>query len=372
MVKKKYISYFRERELQQEGEYLRGRISNALSKNISYERAPQFFDEAEIRERDKELIELSDLKETDAMLSIDRRNKPVYLTPMQTRIIYALSFGISQEMGEEDVKEKIQNPRKGGNQITRIFNVTALSSFIFGSARAKYKEQIIREIYRISKVKQVQTFESGDHKIRITCPLINIGFTIEDLSKDKVDNLDLIEITFGSIFFFELDKRFSYITPKLFEVWRRNGRGTELFSALLNSILSVYWFHKNAAEKAEENVRKENKGLPKAELDEMIAERRKRAMSYELNVTRIKERVTIDYESKRSYKARFWEELRNAIEGFKELGLIDEAIIQKGAKDQEKVIFVLSERYSFAIKEDETAIRLLSAPTDSEDTISPY
>ena len=89
-------------------------------------------------------------------------------------------------------------------------------------------------------------------------------------------------------------------------------------------------------------------------------------MTYELNVASIKNRVTTDYDSKRSYKARFWIDLDNAIDGFKELDLISEAIVQRGARGQEKVTFILSESYNFAEKQDSTTLLLEDKTDDNE------
>lgn len=347
-----------------------GRIANALSKTIAYERTPSLFDEAEITDRDKDLKELQELKEVDISLCIERKDKPVVLTSYQSRIVHALSFAISQEIEtSEDVKKKIQNATAKGNTIQRNVNVTALSSLIFGSSRQRYKEIIIREIYNLAKVRQVQIIGTGDNQVKLTAPLIMIGRTMEDLSPEKRNNLDVIEVFFGGAFFYGLSNRFAVITPKLFEVWGKKGRATELFSVLLSSIFSVYWHYRQAASKAEERVRKDwsKQKLPKTELDKEIAEARRTAMTYELNISSIKQRITTDYDSQRSYKARFYSDLQNAIDGFKELDLIKEGIIQRGAKGQEKVIFVLSETYNFAEKQIEApATPLLEERSDNE------
>lgn len=347
----------------------KGRIANALSKTIAYERTPSLFDEAEIADRDKELKQLQELKENDVALCIDRRNKPVVLSSYQSRIVHALSYAISQEIDtSEDVKKKVQNATKSGNTIQRSVNITALSSLIFGSTRKRYKEIVIREIYNLARIRQVQILGSGDDKVKLTAPLIMVGRTMEDLSPEKRNNLDFVEIYFGGAFFYGITNRFAVITPKLFEVWGKGGRGTELFSVLLSSIFSVYWHYRQAANKAEERVRndKANKNLPKEELNDIIADARRNAMTYELNVASIKNRVTTDYDSKRSYKARFWIDLDNAIDGFKELDLISEAIVQRGARGQEKVTFILSESYNFAEKQDSTTLLLEDKTDDNE------
>lgn len=331
-----------------------GRISIALSKIISYERTPTLFDEEYIKELDKDLKELRELKSVDILLCIDRRNKPVVLTTYQNRIIHALSFAISKELKtSEPIRKKVKDAIQPNNIITRVVDITALTFLIFGSARQRYKEIVIKELFNLSKVRQIQILGSGENKIRITAPLINIGKTVEDLSPDKRNNLDYIEVMFGSVFFYELSNRFTIITPKLFEVWRKSGRATELFSTLLSSLLAVWWYCSQAANKAEETEKKkyETNKISKKELKEAIADARQKAMTYELNVSSIKKKVTTNYDNNSVMKKKFRIDLQNAIDGFKELDLIKDARIQKGTKGQEKVIFVLSETYSSNIKE---------------------
>lgn len=348
----------------------KGRISNVLSTNIAYKRTPDLFDTEEIKNRDKYLEEMEKLRETDAMLCIDRRNKPVVLTSYQDRIVHALSYAISQEAEvSKDVKEKIKDPSRGGNKITRVLNVTHLTSLIFESTRKRYKDIIIKELFNLARIRQVQTLGN----VRITAPLIMIDRTIEDLSADKQSNLDAIEIVFGSAFFYGLNNRYAVITPKLFEVWRKKGRGTELFNVLLSSILAVYWSYKKAANDTEERMKKDknNKRYTKKEMEEAVRVARRNAMIYELNVSYIKERVTTDYDSERVYKAKFWKDLTNAIEGFKELGLIEDAKVQKGAKNQEKVLFILSDSYSTETNEDEPKL-LENEPITNEGEVAAF
>lgn len=328
----------------------RGKIPTQLSRQIAYERTPSLFDEAEIAERDKALAKaVHEINLTDSQLCIDRKGKPTYLTNMQTRIVLALAYLISQDNGE-DVKEKVADPFSK-KKVSRVVDISYLSRILFGRVKTDYKEQILREIYNVSRIRQYQIIErAGEQVARYSTPLLTIGDVLEDLSPEKSLDIDFVEITFGRSFFIDLDTRFAYVTPKLFEVWRKGGRQTELFSVLLNNLLSVYWQHKLAAMKAEERIRsdKSKKKLPKDELEEIVASGRRNAMSYELNVANIKNRVTRDYDSNRANRAYFYRDLNKAIEGFKELGLIVEAHTQKGARGQEKVTFVFSEDYGIS------------------------
>lgn len=329
----------------------RGKIPTQLSRQIAYERTPSLFDEAEIAERDKALAKaVHEINLTDSQLCIDRKGKPTYLTNMQTRIVLALAYLISQDNGE-DVKEKVADPFNK-RKVSRVVDISYLSRILFGRVKTDYKEQILREIYNVSRIRQYQIIErAGEQVARYSTPLLTIGDVLEDLSPEKSLDIDFVEITFGRSFFIDLDTRFAYVTPKLFEVWRKGGRQTELFSVLLNNLLSVYWQHKLAAMKAEERIRsdKSKKKLPKDELEEIVASGRRNAMSYELNVANIKNRVTRDYDSNPENRRRFYKDLGKAVEGFKELGLLaEDPHIQKGSRGQEKVTFVFAEDYGIS------------------------
>lgn len=352
-----------------------GRISNALSGAISYERDSSLFDTEEIKQRDKEVKELLELKQGDSFLGIDRKNKPVYLTNIQTRIIYALSYMLSLETDKEDIKSKINNPLRNPQQVIRTIDINGLSKFLFGSSRERNRKQILNELYNISHIRQVQIIGKGEKRYKFTAPFISLGETLEELTpSDKP--LDVVNVTFGAAFFYELDKRFSVITPQLFEIWGKNGTGTELFSILLSSILSVYWHFRRAADEAEKRIKKEirnYKKISEEEYRQKIMEGRQEALSYSLNVSSIKARVTTDYSSEKFYRAKFWKDLDNAAKGLIKIDLLTGYERDKGAKGQEKVIFHLSDTYNFSEKliEQKPILNALP-PQQDEDTINPF
>lgn len=364
----------------------RGRIANALSKAISYERDPKLFDEEYIKNRDKELKELQKTKDADKSLCIDRRNKPVVLTSYQSRIIHALSYAISREMQtSEDVKKKVEDAfnKNDGNVIKRIVNISNLTRLICNSTRKRYKDRIINEIYNLSRVRQVQFISYKNKTYKLTTPFITLGADLEDVTPNPEiktdaedisknaetnDNSDFIEIQFCSTFFYKLSSRYAIITPKLFEVWSKKGRGTELFDVLLSSLFSVYWTCMQAANNAETHVREDfsNRELSMEELRKAIADARQDAMRYELNISSIKRKVRTDYDSNPKMKRQFWIDLQNAINGYIEYHLITDAIIQKGAKGQDKIIFTLSENYYLVETENTRRPILLTKQDDKE------
>lgn len=371
----------------------KGRITDTLTGGIAAERQPSIFDTKEIIERDNDLQKLPIVDE--------RKGKPVFLSDIQTRIVFALSYGISQELESEDIAKKIKNPFSPGNKINRLFDIYSLSSLIFNSVRKRYREQIVTELCNLSRIPQSFYYEieceTGKRTIKFFSPLITIdgAFLNANLNNsEKSNNIEIIQETgddfvsqvlkekenikglfigVGVAFFSRLDDRFSAFTPKLFEVWRKGKRQTELFRTLLASLHHAYSHYKIAANKAEQRVKKENKtlNLSSEQLKAAIAEARKAAMTFELNISTIKQRVTTDYDSKRCYKTKFKKDLQNAIEGFKELGIIEEAYIHRGAKGQEKVSFILSETYAAAAEQKVNEIQLLKAP-DKEEQISAF
>lgn len=357
------------------GNSVGGRLGNALSGAIAYKRDSSLFDTKEITDRDKELRELLSLKESDSYLSIDRKDKPVVLSPLQTRILYALSCVL--DVDSEEVKEKIKKPfKRGGGTITRAIDISALSVLMFGNSRFRERKKIIEELCKIARTRQVQILGKGNNRIKVTAPFINIGETIEDLNPEREKGLDFVNVIYGGAFFYELDKRFSVVTPLLFEVWRKKPYQTEIFNILLNSLLSVYWHFRKAADEAETRVRKETKAdvyktgkITPEEYAERIRKARQDALSYELNADSIKERLTRDYDSKGVYRAYFWRDLAVAAEGLKEINLITGYDRVKGKRGQDKVVFHFSESYN--LSESPTKLLPNTAPNDEEE-IFPF
>lgn len=351
----------------------RGRISNALSGAIAYERDSSLFDTEEIQHRDQELKELLALREQDSALCIDRKNKPVYLSYAQTRTLYALAYWLGQDR-QDDIREKIKNPTKRGLSVSRTLDIAAFTRFLHnGSSRKRERDTEVQNLFDLSHIRQMQIIGKGDRKFRMTAPFIHIEETLEELTKE--DGLQLINVTFGSAFFYELDKRFAYIPPKLFDVWGKKGRQTELFSILLSSILSVYWHFRKAADEAEERVKKEinkTKRVSKEEYRQSIEAARKEALRYEINSATLKQRLTTDYESDRRYRAKFKADLKNAVEGLIEADLLTGYEIAKGAKGQDKIILHLSDTYNYSQKAIEQTSTIMKPKEEDENTLPPF
>lgn len=157
----------------------RGRISNELTKAIAYERQPELLDSEDIQKRDQILI-----KNRDTELRIDRKGKPVILTPIQTRIVYALSYALTQRAEvDEDVKRAIATIKTSTNKplnVNRAINIPNLSKLIFGSMRERYRRQIVSELFNIARLWQVQEEKRPlGVTYRYSAPLIQISGILE-------------------------------------------------------------------------------------------------------------------------------------------------------------------------------------------------
>lgn len=351
----------------------RDRISTALTGAISYNREPTLFDNEAIARRDAEL-------------KVERKGKPVYLTPMEHRIVYALAPYISKDMEMEDIAAKIDAYRRNvpnTSLISRTIPLNELSTTILNSTRARHKVEIIRNLLNVSKRWQlIYVGEDRRHLKPHVAPLIQIsGMTLKEgtiLSAEEIvvytpeqlaDMIESIDVVFGKPYFFSLDNKFAYLAPNIHEVWRESGHQTDLYAQLQSTLLTNYYICRKAAGANEARAKKllnKTQRVTQAEYKRQLQAAREEALCYELNVSTIKAKVVTDYDSTRFYKHKFWKDLDNAAEGFIKLDLIKDLRTPeevkegkpvrgydrvKGAKGQEIVIFHYSDTYTSARKQ---------------------
>ena len=324
-----------------------GRTSIALAKNIASPKLASLFDGGEIIERDNKIQE--ELKQTKLI----RKGKPVDLTPNQTRLTYILSSMLSSSTDEQGNTPKdiqdfvewtekvdkfgIEAFRQQPNAISRNLPLKVLAKVMYGRSTKEKIEAIRDEIEAIASTEQLQTL--GKQKLEIKASVIQLDFSIKDLTTED-RGADFIRINFGTIFLWDINRRFAGLSPKLFEIWGKKGNQTELFSVLVSTLLSIIYFHQRAAIEARKRARADN--LSDEEKEEAI----RKALTYNERLTYIKSRITTDYDSTRQYRAKFKTDLKKAIESYKEIGLITDGYITKGAKGEEKAVFIINENYN--------------------------
>lgn len=351
------FALIQEKQKQASGET--GTISVALAKNIASRKTPQLFRDIEKVGDKKERELLVQLKAVDDMRLVDRGGKPTYLTRRQTKIVYALSMFLNQQKEEPEIKAYVLKVSRGETPKSRIaipVGITELTKMVTtdGKARERQKREVLKDLKAISDMKQVQTFgEYGteEGKVRFIASLINISEQLEDLSEGKSLDMDYVTVQFGSIFFYELYKKYAIIKPSLFQIWGKAGSGTdtELFGILLSDLLEKYSGHKIAYLNA-----KAKKGTQGKDKYASLAYERKKALTYSEYTSTIMERVSTGYGDSREQKKRFYTDLEKAILALSQYGLIKEAKTTKTAKG-ERIDFVFNENYT---RQDEDSLLL--------------
>ena len=318
-----------------------GAISVALAQNIASKKVPSLF----LETRDKKLLEL---KAIDERRLVNREGKPTFLTRRQNKLVFALAMCLSQRKDEPEIREyvkKINEGKQPNSRITLPISITELTKTVTtdGNARARQKEDVLEDLKALSEIKQVQTFggysleESKEEgKLRFIASLINIPEQVEDFSEGRKLDADFVFIQFGSIFFYQLYKRYAIVKPKLFQMWGKAGSGTdtELFDILLSDLLAKYSGHRIAGIQALATVKRKD-----YKTDESYYKARNKvlhgALTYSEYASTIQERVTTGYGDSREQKRRFYRDLDKAIVALKEYGLITGAkVVQTNKGDR--------------------------------------
>lgn len=329
------------------------RAANALSKNIASPKIPTLFDGEEIAERENRI------RKEQAMYKMERHGKPVYLSSNDIRLTCALSSSIN--IYDEDVREQIEwteAVEEAGrmtaqlqscmpNPIARTIPLKEIAMLMYDRAKKEQIEKVRAGIRRLQEITQVQTL--GKAEVKISAPLLQRDFSIEDLSKEE-RGLDYERVIFGRIFFWNMAKRFAYLSPKIFKIWGKRGSGTEteLFGALISTILSICHAHQQAAIEARRRLKQEFKEVQMSdkEKEEEMNSAIKEALTYRERFAYLKDRVCTDYTTTKQYRSKFRTDLLKAIEALKNMGLITDGYFSKSksAKD-DMANFVINERY---------------------------
>lgn len=335
-----------------------GRVSTNLAKNHAAPRQLSLFDCLPPEER-AYFMPVEDKEKPNGIEYQDRKGKAVYLTNKQAKLVYLLSSEITKQMGDEDIKAKIDSLENGGKSVHvyRPVDTRYLAKLYYGAARERDIDNIVKLLFEIEQIYQSVSYKGKDgNTIRVSAPLIKTDEILEQLTPseykttkrgdykkaaDKMEKRHIVAINvkFSNAFFRRVDKDFAYITPKLFELWGKRGNGTEteLWSVLLSELCSLYRGHYLAAIQAESKAKKEKKDVDKAVRD---------ALTYEEYTDTIKTRITTDYSSKKQYRALFNTHLRQVIETLKEYGIITDASV--GTRKTEKgykVSFVFNREF---------------------------
>ncbi|MCF0177138.1 MAG: hypothetical protein HUJ90_00815 [Bacteroidales bacterium] len=330
-----------------------GRASIALSQNIASPKQPNLFDGEEIAVRDMRIASEKSIYRSN------RDGKPVWLSNKDTKLVMLLSSTIN--VNDEDVKEWInwidEVDVKGftdelketmPNPIARFYKLKDLAQAMYGRSKKEQIGEVYDALQRLQNIEQKATLGKSEMLFEGTLLQKDIGFKDNAKDESKPDRSEQ-RIIFTAIFLWNIDKRFGLLPPKLFEVWRRKGNGTEteLFSTLLTTLLAIYYYHQVAAKEARRAVKREfeERQVSEEDKDRILNERVTEALTFHLTYKLLKSKMTTDYDSKKQYRAKFKSDLSKAIEVLKEIGLITKVYISKSQEGEDMANFIINENY---------------------------
>jgi len=216
-------------------------------------------------------------------VSITRGNKPVTITNLQAKIIYALSQAVTAQRGEERMHEYIESINGGvmpKERISCIINLKELAKKIQpNNAKQDDIDRLAKEVLDICEIEQ--SFRYGEDEL--VQPFLVKKMRYYKHTKDGKEDkrhLEALQLEFAPIFFYHLGTGFAMIPDKLFEVWGKKGTRSDLFVNLLSQLFSVYGNHHSAYEAITRKIRLENRNRKAEDVDKMVAKAQKDALMY--------------------------------------------------------------------------------------------
>ena len=344
-----------ESELRQQAQPSGNRIAVALLKNVAAYKEPTLFDDEEIVERDKAI--LKSVQES----CLTKGRKPVALTTKQAQLTIILSDVLDGDNGE-DIQKLVKwtksvedfGLKAAGKQptdsIKRFLQLKPIAQKLFGRSKAEQINKTVKELTKLALTKQTMTL--GTHKITVRAPLLKLGYEITDDAPELGRNLDVIEVEFCTMFFWNKDRRYWKRPENLYEEWNKKKSilNAEIGYTMLFAVgarQSDYWI---AADHARRAIAKEaeNMNWTPEQLKQAEAERVRNALTYEEHISTIKSRLKTDYNSKRQYKSKFKADMEKVFEQLKKLGMITDGYLTKAKTRKQganiKAVFIISEQ----------------------------
>lgn len=290
---------------------------------------------------------------------INRKGKPVFLTPRQIRIVSAVSHYFSQFLGDKDVSDYIDkisnNPREGKNinPIMRSLNIRYfLEKYKLtsdGRVRSRDIVSFKDELKSISDIEQVIVLTHQGETMHLKAPLFKTLSELEistSKGKNKTETDITINIVPSIVFFLRLKNQYFPLRLKAFENWGKKGNGTdtELYSVLFLDLASKWPIYTT---KAKIITHRETRRQDFATKEEYLKEEKKtkrKYLTYDQNLSTLLEKVSTDYSSTRQYRYNLKKDLEKCIAFLiDEVGVITEGGIRKNAKGGEalRVVFNL-------------------------------
>lgn len=304
------------------------------------------------------------LQASDERYLVDRRGKPIILTPTQNLIVFHLGHRLGEEKknNPEGLREWVatigdQNEfKKSGTDGFGYALTIDLKEFTKeitadGQARSRQKERVMEELTKLAGINQLQSLWSKTASGTIQIPLLYIGPRLEARTLDGEKESDLIRIYLSPIFFHELFTRYSVLRPSLLNIMGKSGADTSLFYMLTSELLAKAPLKRADAMKAAREIKRGSKSAGKY-LEE-VKEAQEAALVYKENISTLLGRIPTEYEKTRKQRADLKKNLEAARVRLIESRLIsDMTIPEKNLLDGTLVVKFNLDYYKGELEED--------------------
>ena len=294
----------------------RGMLPSSLSREISKEQDPELFEKIPIDKR-------IELEKSDKINLVNRQGKGIALTDYQYRIVLALNHYLTQSLNVEELEEYLSSMEKDIKNAPgreEKINVAEFVKTYFsrdGRLRNRDLAKCCSEMRKIGEIRQVFTLEDKKRKYRFTTPLFTIEEEMEIEDKESSeDNISfhLANIRFSKLFFKNISKEYFPYNLEVIRLMGQKGSGadTELFRMLFADIASKYPFYRQTAKTNEAKVRRADYKTKEEYLD-AVEKAKKEGLTYTQKLITLRNRIPVDYESTKQYRAKFRKDIERAL-----------------------------------------------------------
>lgn len=335
------------------------RISLSLASNIAssvvpYPELKAMFNSSEKRSfntnkkisLNQDILNISGLQEIE-----DKSYKPVRLTNQEIKLCYALSYILTKESEDPQLKLALEQIEDGSTDplfVPLVIDAKVIAKIMTGESRNRSKETIYKLLLSIFEKNHIFKCKNGKNEEKIfSFPLVVYKGQSMSSKKDKNGNtvrvFDAMRVELFRPFFENIKNKNIPIATSLFNLWI----DSSLFANLLSKINEYWWYAHTGYIKAKETVLNKYKGVKIAnnipEIQEEIEKEKQKALVRIVNFDTIMKLDENDYDSSRDKRYNFKKELDKCLKCFIEYGIITDK--SQILQDKKQVIFIFNPHF---------------------------
>lgn len=290
-----------------------GRIASALPYNLgSVPRQLEIpFDSAE-----SELVQGNNI--TGQASLTNSKGSKIVVTQKERKLILALACYISKYQNGRKYKDFVAKLEKGEfpDSITLPVDIREIASILYQRTHPTQLREVTKTLNSLDGKKQIiELFDNNEKKyITFEGALIKIleSVKVEDMTASDDDDNKIIyhkvNLHFGNIFFWNINKKFSMLNPRYFEISGKKGSGAEsdIFDVLHETLITNFGSHllryKTAEQEYKTELKDKGQTVPKEVYFNEVRRRRNAALLYREKLDAVIDRAATDYRKQRQPK----------------------------------------------------------------------